>query len=364
MKRSAAQPMPGQSNWSTPFPGRVWRRLAAITLVLGLVACDREQARSEQLYVFGTVVEVTTWNVPAGEADAAFAQLQQMFDRMHRDWHAWEPGMLTRLNRAFANGTAEEVSEDIVYLVRRSQALEQASGGRFNPAIGGLIGLWGFHTSDYPIMGPPPAREDIERWIAQSPSSLDITIDGQLLSSENPAVQLDFGGVAKCYAVDLAIARLRNLGIENAIVNTGGDLRAMGRRGDRPWRIAVRRPGGGVIGAVEVLEDESLFTSGNYERFRQDQELRYPHILDPRTGWPVRDIASATVIADEGLAADAAATALVVGGLSEWVGLARDMGLRQVMIVDGEGHVFMTPEMAVRVRLVDDLETTTIDPFL
>ena len=104
MKRSAAQPMPGQSNWPTPFPGRVWRRLAAITLVLGLVACDREQARSEQLFVFGTVVEVTTWNVPAGEADAAFAQLQQMFDRMHRDWHAWEPGMLTRVNQAFANG--------------------------------------------------------------------------------------------------------------------------------------------------------------------------------------------------------------------------------------------------------------------
>ena len=77
----------------------------------------------------------------------------------------------------------------------------------------------------------------------------------------------------------------------------------------------------------------------------------------------MRDIASATVIADEGLAADAAATALVVGGLGEWVGLARDMGLRQVMIVDGEGQVFVTPDMALRVRLVDDLEAITIDPF-
>ncbi len=101
-------------------------------------------------------------------------------------------------------------------------------------------------------------------------------------------MQLDFGGIAKGYAVDLAVARLRELGIGSAIVNAGGDLRAFGRHGDRPWRVAVRKPGGGTIGTLEVRQDEAMFTSGNYERFRQDEQERYPHILDPRSGWPVQ----------------------------------------------------------------------------
>ena len=137
------------------------------------------------------------------------------------------------------------------------------------------------------------------------------------------------------------------MGIDNAIVNAGGDLRAMGTHGDRPWRVAVRKPGGGMVGSVQVRGDEAIFTSGNYERFRQDQTQRYPHILDPATGWPASDIASVTIITDEGILADAAATALVVAGLDEWADVARALKLQQVAIVDEDGAVFMTVEMAV-----------------
>jgi thiamine biosynthesis lipoprotein len=160
--------------------------------------------------------------------------------------------------------------------------------------------------------------------------------------------------------VDLAVARLRQLGIEDAIVNAGGDLRAIGRRGERPWRIAVRKPAGGVIGAVEVRGDEALFTSGNYERFRLDREERYPHILDPRTGWPVEGIVSATVITSEGVLADAAATALVVAGLEEWPQVARAFGLDQVLIIDESGTVYMTADMAARVRFTGEVEQVII----
>ncbi len=114
----------------------------------------------------------------------------------------------------------------------------------------------------------------------------------------------------------------------NAIVNAGGDLRAIGSHGDRPWRVAVRKPGGGNVGSVQVQGDESIFTSGNYERFRQDQLNRYPHILDPHTGWPAKDIASVTLITDEGILADAAATALVVAGLDGWPAVARALNLQ------------------------------------
>jgi thiamine biosynthesis lipoprotein len=343
---------------------RKFRNIGFCAAVVALLAaCSDPGERSAQLLVFGTLVEVKLWGVEETTADTSLAGLQSLFNQMHRDWHAWEPGRLTEINRAFARGEAAEADEWIIHLVQQSKALERASGGRFNPSIGGIVRLWGFHTSDYPVSGPPPFRAEIDAWLAQSPSMQDIGVEGRRLRSSNPAVQLDFGGVAKGYAVDLAIDYLRQQGVENAIVNAGGDLRAIGRHGDRPWRVAVRKPGGGVIGAVEVIGDESLFTSGNYERFRQDADQRYPHILDPRTGWPVGDVASATVIEAGGLKADAAATALIVGGLAEWQQVARDMELDRVLIVDGSGKVYMTPGMAERVRLVEDVQPIIVDPF-
>lgn len=279
-----------------------------------------------------------------------------MFQGMHRDWHAWEPGRLTGINAAFTNGQSAIADEDIIAMIRQSQVVEKASGGRFNPAIGALIRLWGFHTSDYPIIGPPPSQEQISAIIDLQPSSHDIHIDGLELSTDNPAVQLDFGGIAKGYAVDLTIARLRAMGINNAIVNAGGDLRAMGTHGDRPWRVAVRKPGGGSIGTIEVQGDEAIFTSGNYERFRQDKTERYPHILDPTTGWPAEDIASVTVITDEGLLADAAATALVVAGLEAWPKVARELDLDKVAVVDETGRVYLTAEMEQRIQFSEDVK--------
>jgi thiamine biosynthesis lipoprotein len=331
--------------------------------VLVLAACDRQRDReySADLFVFGTIVELKLWGASPEQANRAFTEIQEMFQGMHRDWHAWEPGLLVEINGAFARGEPVTASPDIVEMIRLSQRVEEQSGGCFNPAIGALVALWGFHTSEYPISGPPPEAADIDAILAQHPSSRDIHVDGLRLRSENPAVQLDFGGIAKGHAVDLAVEALRRLGIQNGIVNTGGDLRAFGRHGDRPWRVAIRRPGGGVIGAVDVDGDEALFTSGNYERFRQDETERYAHILDPRTGWPVTDVASATVLADRGSVADAAATALIVAGLDGWEAVARSMGLSKVLMVDAAGKVYLTPEMDGRVQFGEEVDRTVVE---
>jgi len=334
--------------------------VTAIVCLSSLAACQREMEHKAELFVFGTIVEVKLWGASAEQSGRAFTELQQMFQGMHRDWHAWEPGLLVEINEAFAIGEPVSADAGIVEMIRHSQLIEEKTEGRFNPAIGGLIGLWGFHTSEYPIIGPPPGQADIDAILMHRPSSRDIRIDGLQLSSVNPSVQLDFGGIAKGYAVDLAIEHLRKLGIASAIVNAGGDLRATGSHGDRPWRVAVRKPGGGIIGTVEVRDDEALFTSGNYERFRQDNEKRYPHILDPRSGWPVKDVASATVITAEGVVADAAATALIVAGLDGWTTVARALNLDQVLMVDEAGKVYLTPEMERRVQFSGDVERMVV----
>jgi len=331
-------------------------KLLITLLLLGLVACTEPQDRRAVFYVFGTTVEITLRDTDEETASAAFGMLQQRFQSMHRDWHAWEPGHLTNINQAFSEGRKIVIQDDIATLIRRSQALETATGGRFNPAIGGLIALWGFHTSDYPIVGPPPTPAAISAWLETNPSSLDIRIEGKQASSSNPAVQLDFGGIAKGYAVDIARNLLIDMGITSAIINAGGDLRAFGGN-EQPWKIAVRKPGGGVIGGINVSADEAVFTSGNSRRFRQDQQKRYPHILDPTTGWPASGLSAATVVTGDGALADAAATALLVAGKRDWPKVASALGLDTVLVIDEQGNLFMTDKMRERLILKGNQNT-------
>jgi len=342
---------------------RVILKTLTLLACLAVLSCSQKPAKQHaEFFVFGTLLEVTTWGVDEDDARLAFSSLHSLFREMHRDWHAWEPGLLTDINRNFAAGLPAMASPAIIEMTRHSQFMEKRTAGRFNPAIGALIGFWGFHTSDYPILGPPPSRSQIENLVQQNPSSLDIQIDEASLTSLNPLVQLDFGGIAKGYAIDIACDTLRGFGINDAIVNAGGDLRVFGRHGDRPWRIAVRDPSGGIIGTLEAGTDEAIFTSGNYERFRQDNESRYPHILDPNTGWPVKDVASVTVITQQGWLADAAATALIVAGLDEWIEVARSLDLEQVLIVDEKGKAYLTEKMNERMEFAEGL-TIEIVPF-
>jgi thiamine biosynthesis lipoprotein len=175
-------------------------------------------------------------------------------------------------------------------------------------------------------------------------------LDNQL-SASNPQVQLDLGAFAKGYALNLVIDRLRQLGLQDVIVNAGGDLCVSGRHGERPWRIGVRHPqGSGVIASLALQDGECVMTSGNYERYREHEGIRYGHIIDPRTGYPVRHVASATVIHRDGGLADAAATALSVAGPADWVRIAAQLSLEAVMLVDEAGRVSLTPAMQARVR--------------
>jgi len=325
---------------------------AAVFLLAGCMQSPQDYHQT--LLIFGTVVDITVHGAPEEQAAAAVAAVDADFQRMHRDWHAWKPGgELVELNRRLAAGETTTVSNFLLPLLLQARSLSQLSHDLFNPAIGKLIALWGFH-SDEPPPGPPPPVAEIEALVAGNPRMEDLKIEGNRVSSDNPLVQLDLGGFAKGYALNLAIDRLHSLGIDNSIVNAGGDLCVSGRHGERPWRVGVRHPQGkGVIASLDVADGECVLTSGNYERYREYENVRYAHILDPRSGWPVRHVASATVIHTDGGVADAAATALTVAGPQEWRSVAHDMGLVYVMLVDEKGKVYMTPAMAERIRFAE-----------
>lgn len=326
---------------------RLW--VAALAL-LGLAACSKPdtEIKSSQ-YVFGTVVEITVRGVAQPEAEAAFAALAEGFRRMHVDWHAWKPGgELMRVNAACKTGAPVTVSPFTLPLIADAKRYFALSDGLFDAAVGEIVGAWGFHA-DEPVKGRAPPFDEIRALIARHPSMDDIRIAGDTVTCANPAVGLDFGGFAKGAAVDWALATLRARGIADAVVSAGGNVGTSGSHGDRPWRIGIRDPKTwGVIASVEASGGESVYTSGNYERFREHEGVRYSHIIDPRTGWPVEHILSTTVIATDGGLADAASTALTVAGVADWPRIAKRMGVDQVLMLDDAGNLYASPKMAAR----------------
>jgi thiamine biosynthesis lipoprotein len=200
----------------------------------------------------------------------------------------------------------------------------------------------------------PPDPVAINELLQKNPVMSDIRIDGTFLQSSNPAVQLSLGAFAKGYAIDLAMDYLKGRGISNAVINAGGDLRVIGQHGERPWRIGIRHPrADGMIAWLDAKANESIFTSGDYERFYLYEGKRYHHILDPRTGYPASGATSVTVIHTNAGVADAAATALFVAGAEQWYEIARSMGIKNVMLIDTEGRIHMNPAMQDRIHLVN-----------
>lgn len=327
-----------------------------LCIPLLITACGRDETslHKARLVAFGTLVDISTWGVDDDKAEQAIAAVESSFNDINHTWHAWHPSILTQINAQLAKGEQVELDTDKIVLFNKAIRLSDTSGQLFNPAIGKLIALWGFNQDDRP-QGPPPGSDAINALVAQHPTMDDLIIDGTTLKSRNPAVHIDFGGFAKGYAVDQAIDILRSHGISNAIVNAGGDLRAIGKHGDRPWHIGIRHPReSGIIASVETTSDESVFTSGTYERFFEYQGVHYHHIIDPRTGYPAKNTLSVTVIYNDAATADAAATALVVAGPQLWQKVAARMGITQVMLIDDEMTVYMTPAMANRIHFEID----------
>lgn len=321
---------------------------------IALAGCaGSTQVHRQRWYLFGTLVDVTVADPDAHRVAGVMSKLSARFGDMHRNLHAWKPGALMDINRAVARGEGIAVGAELQGLIADLKTCYRCSAGAFNPAQGELIGLWGFHNDVLPTSAPPSATQ-IERLVADNPSPLDLNVTDGVLTSRNSRVQLDLGGYGKGYALDVGMRLLREAGIGNAIINAGGDLNVAGRKGSEAWRIGIRDPlKSGALAWLETSGEEAIYTSGNYERYLEYDGKRYAHILDPRTGMPVHDTVSVTVIHKYGARADAAATALTVAGPQQWRAMAEQLEVSQVMVVNRVGEIAMTRPMAERLSLSD-----------
>jgi len=341
----------------------LWLSLLLIA-TLGITACSEAppQVHKAKLFTLGTLVDVSVHHLDKASAQQAVKIIEDELAIINRQWHAWQDGPLMQINQQLAQGKTITIDSSSHHFLQQAQRLAANSDQLFNPTIGSLVEQWGFHSDDRPDAAPP-TKKRINAARKQMPSMANITLTATTLTSNNPAVQFDFGAFGKGYAIDRAVEQLKQAGIKDAIVNAGGDLRAIGSKGDRPWRIGVRHPSeAGVIASIETDGDESVFTSGNYERFFDFDGRRYHHIIDPRSGYPANDAISVTVIHNNAATADAAATALFIAGTTQWPQIAKQMGIDEVMLIDNDLTIYMSAKMAQRIQIeIDDAQIKIID---
>jgi thiamine biosynthesis lipoprotein len=238
-----------------------------------------------------------------------------------------------RINHA--SGEAVAVNEKTIEILKTAQEVSKASNGAFNIAVGAIMALW--HFTDGTVILPDESK------LTDAVTSSDYTqirLDEGNMVTVAPGLQIDLGGIAKGYITDQIAKFLIERGIKNAILNFGGNIVTVGNKPDgSPWNIGLQNPlgkRGKDYWAVVKSNDNSVVTSGVYERGFELNGIWYHHILDPRTGWPVRnDLLTVAVCSKSSMLADALATAMFVLGTTGGMQLAEEFGVNAVFLEKG-----------------------------
>jgi len=293
----------------------------------------------EQREMMGTIweVQIVLHGGERSKAQQAVADVFAELARIDQVMSEWRPDSPISALNASAGGPPVELPQELVDMIRRSIEFGRLSGGAFDITWHGMAGLWHFDEQFH-----VPSQAEVEAAL-KSVDYRRIRIEGRAVAI--PAgFSLGLGGIAKGYAIDRAGSVIRSAGFPDFLVNGGGDVLTGGSRGNRPWRVGVRAPRGGpadLMARVDV-SDEAIVTSGDYERYRIVDGVRYHHIIDPRNGWPASLCQSVTVVAPSAEQADALATAVFVLGPEKGLALVAGQDRVDVLVVDAAGKYVMT----------------------
>ena len=274
--------------------------------------------------MLGTIVEITCQDRAA--ITSAFEEIK----KIETIANIFNPDSeISRLNAA----GKIQASRDLFNMVRESLKYYRLSEGAFDITVGPVVSIWKekIMEAENKTRGLTlPTESQIKKAVSLVGSD-KISLDESASSIRftQSGMSIDLGAIAKGYAVDKAVRRLKELGVRSALVNAGGNVYCLGKKGSRKWRIGVRHP----RKAAEIvyyldLENQGAATSGDYEQFFILDKKRYSHIINPKTGWPVdNNISSVTIIAPDAATSDGLSTTVFV--------LGKEKGLTLTGKIDG-----------------------------
>ncbi|ATB34137.1 thiamine biosynthesis lipoprotein ApbE [Melittangium boletus DSM 14713] len=330
--------------------------LSALLVVLTVSPSSSPPVRTETRPMMGTYVTVTLVGGTRGEAREGFAAAFSAFSRVNEVMNEWRPdSALSAVNRQAGDGAFVTVPEDLCAALRRGVLGAKQTEGLFDPTWAALRGLWRFGTDLSPTLPDPDelkqrcaliSSRDVE--FAPAPKA---GAAGCGVRLKRAGMQLGLGGLAKGWAVDRAVEKLRALGFKHFFVQAGGDFYAAGSKAGRPWKVGIRDPRGEPDSVLAVLEvsNAAFSTSGDYENFFLLDGKRYHHIIDPRTCYPATASRSATLLAPSAVDAEVLTKAVFIRGGREGLALAEKHGAAAVLVT-ADGQLLASPSLDKKLR--------------
>jgi thiamine biosynthesis lipoprotein len=329
--------------------------LVAVGLAAGCILQYRTNQKNrsctKQLFAMDTVMSFTAYGRNCEEAvDAAMKEVQRLDDLLST---GNETSEISQINESGSGS----MSEDTAVILSRAMEVYDSTGGLFDVTIYPVMKLWGFTDQQYQV----PTEEELKEVLSLVDAS-KIRIEGDEVTLQ-AGQQIDLGGIAKGYTSAVVMEVFREYGISSGIVSLGGNVQVLNRKTDGScWRIGIRDPQsetGDILATVEV-ENEAVITSGGYERYFEQDGNTYIHIIDPRTGYPAEgDLASVTVISEDGMLADALSTSLYImgfdGAVAYWQSY-REMF--DMVLVTDEGEIYATD--GISSQLTTDKEVNVL----
>lgn len=291
-----------------------------ITMLL-LSGCSQRPPYKDSRLMMGTFVEVVSLDQRA--LGIVFSEIERIENLLSFYKDDSEISQLNRQGRLKA-------SPETLFVIKQAGQFWEATEGAFDVTIAPLVQLWGFYDRKYRM----PDDLEIER--ALSLTGFDkVETNGNIIGFKIKGMKIDLSGIAKGYAVDCAVKKLRSAGINSALLNAGGDIYCLGARSSYPWRVAIKEPASLGFADYLELEDKAVATSGSYEQYFSVAGHRYCHIINPKTGLPIDSkIASVSVISDDCLTADALATSVFILGERKGKEIAEKFN-SEVRIIEG-----------------------------
>jgi thiamine biosynthesis lipoprotein len=307
-------------------------------------ACGQWFSRDEA--IMGTAIRVELWGDDAALAKRAIDAVMDEMHRIDRLMSPFKPDSeLSAINRD-AGQRAVPVGAELFNLIEQSLRFSRLSDGAFDITYASVGHLYDYRQGVAPdALALERARQAVG-WC-----HLVLNANDRTIRFARADVRIDLGGFAKGYVVDTSIAILRRLGVQHAVVAAGGDSHVMGDRRGRPWSIAIRDPRDAKrVVAVLPLQNTSISTSGDYERFFERDGVRHHHLIDPKTGRSPSAVRSVTILASDGLTSEGLSKCVFVMGIERGMRLVESMPGADAVVVDAGGTLHFSSGLAAAGR--------------
>jgi len=283
------------------------------------------QPLHSEIYSMNTVIDLDVWGINryqvVREIEKEINYLNSLFD----DFNPNSEVSKINLN---AGVSEVKVSKDTLDIIKKGKDAYYLTNGSFNIMIAPILKLWGFKTGDYRI----PSASEIEKTLPLTNID-DLVINEDSVYLKKPNEAIDLGGIAKGYALDKVKSILEKNKVKKAVINMGGNVFVYSSVSNQTFNIGIKHPReNSVIAVIKVKSGTFIATSGDYERYFEENGKRYCHIFDPKTGYPVTLLSSATAITKEGYLGDVLSTAFFVLGKENALKLADKLGVDAVLI--------------------------------